>query len=346
MKTKEKIQFLKRLSFLVKANIPLESCVTTLKSQTRGRRNKKFFDILVAEISTGTPLSVALVTAHKSFRGLPKSIIRIGEESGTLSESLDHLITILEKGVAMRSKIIQAALYPILVALSTLALCGFLVLYIFPKITPIFEGLKVPLPVATRFLMAVSDFIRGNFIWLGFAVVLFALITFFTLKFFKAARLEFSSALMKCPFLGKLVQMYFLGRVANLLATLLESNMKVDEAIVLVSDSISYPIYSQFFSAAARDVSHGNLLSELCLKNKRLFPQLFSNMIAVGEVSGSFSESLKHLAQIYESEFEMSTRMLTQMIEPALMIFMSVLVGFVAISIITPLYSITNNLNH
>lgn len=344
MRKKEKIQFVRRLSFLVRAGIPLEGCISTLAGQAQGRKNKKFFEILLGEIRAGSTLSLALAVSSKNFRGSAESLVKIGEESGTLSESLANLAIFLEKAAAVRSKILQALIYPAVIATGTIALTVFLILYIFPKIIPVFISLKIQLPISTRILIAVSDFARANLFWIlgSLAVSMAGLFVLFKLKpWFRRA---ISATLLKFPFVGRLIQSYILARSASLLATLLASGVKVDEAVTLISESINYPIYKKFFIEAAENVHRGGELSRLCASRKDLFPALFSNMLAVGEMSGSFSDVLKDLACAYESELENSAKNLTQMIEPALMIFMSLLVGVVAISIITPLYNITSTL--
>ena len=346
MRTKEKIQFVKRLAFLVRAGIPIETCITTLESQATTRSGKKFFKDLLERVRHGAPLSRALKESHKSFGGPAWSIIRVGEESGTLSEALGQLVVILESSAATRSKIIGALLYPVVIACGTLALTGFLVLYIFPKIIPVFTSLKVPLPFATKLLIGLSVFVRSNFFWICISVVLGVLVLFLVIKFSERFRLWGSKILIKTPFIGRIVQIYILARISALLATLLQSNMKIDEAVALIEEAVTYPVYKEFFATAKNDVSSGTHLSELCSRSRVLFPPLLTNMIAVGEMSGSLADALKNLSLIYESELEMSTKTLTQMIEPVVMIFMSALVGFIAISIITPLYNITSNLRH
>lgn len=346
MKTKEKLQFIKRLSFLIRAHIPLEASLTTLLEQAKSKSSKKIFEIVLDRVKSGQGLSAALSEAHKSFRGSLWSIVRVGEESGTLSASLTQLLIILEKGIAARSKVLQALLYPVVIGCGTFLLIGFLILYIFPKITPIFSSLKVPLPLATKVLIFTSTFLRTNFLWILLFGVFFVATIFTIIRFSERVHFEGSRIILKIPFLGFLIQSYFLARISMLLGILLGSHMKVNEAIELVSNSLHFPAYKKFLTDAVQVVSRGSTLSEICAKNPHLFPALFTNMIAVGEMSGSFSEVLGDLASIYESELEGSVKTFTQMIEPCLMVFMSVVVGFVAISIITPLYNITSNLQH
>lgn len=346
MNSKDKIQFIKRLSLLIKANLSLENSLSALVDQAKRKRDKKLITAILNSVKSGEPLSSALKNSHKSFSGIVCSVVRVGEESGFLSDSLSQLVVILERGASTRSKIVHALLYPAIVGLATLVLVGFLVMYIFPKITPVFKSLKVELPVATKILISASNFLRENFLMI---IVAFVLVTAaFTLAFlfWKAFGLQVSKIVLRPPVLGSLVQSYVLSRISMLLGTLLSSHMKVDEALGLVSQSIQYPAYKEFLNDALPAVFGGKSLSELCSQNKVLFPSLFTDMIAVGEMSGNFSEVLKDVSMIYESELENSTKTLTHMIEPVMMIFMSLLVGFVAISIIAPLYSVTNNIRH
>lgn len=346
MTTKEKLQFIKRLSLLIRAHVPIETCLATLLEQANSKSDKKIFETILNRVKSGERLSIAFSAAHKSFNSSAWSIVRVGEDSGTLSESLAKLVIILEKGLATRSKVIQALLYPAVIGFGTLTLVGFLILYIFPKITPIFSSLKVPLPIATKILIYASDFMRVNFLWILLSFAIFSIGIFLLIKFSKRTRFECSSVLMRIPLVGPFIRSYILARISMLLGVLLGSHMKVDEAIKLVSNSLNFPIYQEFLTNAVTEVSHGTPFSELCAKNHQLFPPLFINMVAIGEISGSFSEVLGDLASIYESELENATKTFTQMIEPILMICMSLLVGFVAISIITPLYNITSNLKH
>lgn len=344
MTTKEKIQFIKRLLLLIKANIPIETSLLTLAEQRNTGSGKKFFRQILEEVKNGKPLSSALEVSKKGFGKNILSIIKVGEESGTLPDSLEQLTIILEKNKAIRSKIIQALMYPAVIVIGVLSLVAFLVLYIFPKIISVFSSMRISLPVSTRVLIWSSNFLRSNFLWIIVGFLICALVLYLLLKFSNKAKFLISKGSLKIPILGSLIQTYVLVRTSLFLSTLLASNIKVDDALKLVSESIWHPVYKSFFKEAVSEVSGGSKLSDLCARKSRLFPALFTNMIAVGEVSGNFPVVLKDLTSIYESELESFTKALTQMIEPVLMISMSVLVGFVAVSIITPLYSITSNL--
>ncbi len=297
-------------------------------------------------MENGQSLSRSLGKFPHVFGDFAINIIKIGESSGILSENLDYLADELKKKQALRRKVVGALVYPALITCATLGITIFLMVYLFPKIMPIFTSLHMALPLSTRIVIFLSNGLRnyGIFILLGLIVAIIA----FVVMFRRSARLRFryDQWLLKLPFLGVMIQSYNLANGARTMGLLLKSGITLSDALPITADTTANMVYKAEFRKLAEVVNRGEKISSHLLRNRTLFPDILSQMIAVGERSGNLSNTLVYLSELYESEVEEFTKNLSTLIEPILMIFMGLLVGFIAISIITPIYGITQNLHN
>lgn len=345
LSTKEQTFFAKRLSFLIRANIPLLESLEMLRQQTKSRGYKYVLDSVIDDVSNGQYLSKSLGKFQKTFGVFTINIIKIGESSGILSQNLDYLADELKKKQSLRRKVIGAFVYPTLITLATLGITIFLMVYLFPKITPIFGSLHVELPLSTRIVIFLSDLLRDNglFIFLGLIVLIFG----FTLllKQSRGVRILFEKWIMEIPLIGNVIKFYNLANSTRTLGLLLQGGVTLSRALPITADTTKNLMYKEEFYTLGLSVNRGEKISVRLDKRRDLFPDVLSQMIAVGEKSGSLSDTLVYLSEMYESEVDDFTKNLSSLIEPVLMIFMGILVGFIAISIITPIYGISQNLH-
>lgn len=343
--TKDQTFFVKRLSFLIKAGIPVLDSLVMIKEQTRKKSYSKILDNIISDVSNGQSLSTSLSKYRGMFGDFSINIISFGESSGILSENLEYLADELKKKHALKKKIASAFVYPVIVTLATFGITGFLMVYLFPKIMPVFSSLHVELPLSTRMVIFLSNFIQnyGSYI---FMVLIAGIISFILLlKKSKKFHLYFDRYMLKVPIIGNIVRDYNLANSTRTIGLLLKGGVTVSDAIPIAGKTSSNLVYKQEFKNLSKSIDRGDKISLYLSTRRDLFPDVLSQIISVGERSGNLSNSLIYLSELYEAEVDDFTKNLSSLIEPALMIFMGVLVGFIAISIITPIYSITQNLH-
>lgn len=342
---KEQTFFFKRLAFLINAGIPLAESLAVLREQSASRRHTRMYGHILKDIESGKSLSQAFGKFPRVFGAFSLSVIAVGEQTGALSQNLSYLADELKKKQILKRKIISAFIYPALITCATLGITAFLVLYLFPKITPVFMSLHATLPFTTRVVMSISVFMQhwGLLVLLG--LILFAGIFFSILQKSSTFQRLFDRACLRLPVVGSVMRYYNLSQACRTLGLLLQSGVKLSEALPLTAGATSNLVYKSQYLALSAVVERGDRMSVHLRKHSAHFPHLLSHMVDVGERSGRLCETLFYVAELYDAEVDEFTKNLSTLIEPVLMIFMGVLVGFIAISIITPIYGITQNLH-
>lgn len=342
---KEQTLLIKRLAYLLTAGIPILESLNMLKRQAKSRSKKKILESLVEDVAKGQFLSVALKKFKYIFGDLAINIIRVGETSGTLDENLRYLAEEMNKKQILRRKIISALIYPVFIMVASLGIVVLLTVYIFPKILPIFESLGSELPLSTKALIVISHFfINYGFITLG---LILAGVVIFWILFKKVSVFHnlVDKVLIVFPVSGKIMKSYNMSNICRTLGLLLKSDIRIVEAIRITGDSVKNTIYRKELKILEQKVTKGESMSPYLEERTQYFPEMVGQMIAVGERTGSLSDTLLYLAKLYEEEIDDITKNLSGVIEPLLMILMGVIVGFVAISVITPIYQITQSIH-
>lgn len=342
---KDQVYFAKRLSFLSRASLPILESLHLIREQTRSKKYGKILDSIIGDVSSGLTLAKALSKFRKDFGDFAINIIAVGEEGGILAENLNYLADELKKKQLLRRKIISALIYPIFITIATLGITVLLTTYIFPRILPIFVSLKVELPITTRIMIIVSDFLRHSGVYL--IVAIFVLILAFIFVFKRSGRFHFfiDRSILRFPFIGSMTLNYNLANISRTLALLLRGGMTLSEALPITARSISNLVYKNELDSLGVVVNRGEKLSAHLLQNRKLFPDILTSIVSVGERSGNLPETLLYLSELHESEVEDATKNLSSLLEPMLMVLMGLIVGFVAISVITPIYGITQHLS-
>jgi len=345
MSTKGMVIFAKRLSFLVRSSVPILESLDILHKQARSRSQREMLATIKEDVANGRTLSDSLARYQKSFGDFVINVIRVGEMGGTLSKNLIYLAEELQKRQTLKRKIISAMVYPAFITVATLAVTILLTVYIFPKVMPIFISLNVTLPFTTRVLLAVSNFLRhyGLYAFGGLAVLVVAFT--FLIRTVGAVHYSVSRMILRLPIVGVLIQNYNMANFCRTMSLLLHSGFSVVEATEVTSDSMPNPVYKKACKDLYSRIVTGERLSKYLEEQRKLFPDTVMHMISIGETSGTLSETLMFLAEHYEEEVDDMVKNLSNSIEPVLMVFMGLLIGFVAVSVITPIYEVTQHLS-
>lgn len=340
----DQAHFAKRLAMMLRAGIPIMESLHILTAQRHNSSATYIYTHLLTQIENGQTLSSSMQKFQRLFGDFCINIVKVGETSGTLHQNLDYLAEELKKKQSLKQKVLGALVYPAVVVTATVGIALVLTVYIFPKISPIFQSFKTSLPISTRILISVSTFLmhNGAILIVGtiIAIVVFAILM--RVKFF---HMVVDGILLRTPLFGKLSQYYNLVNATRTLALLLRAEVRIIQALEIVSASSRNLIYRKAFARIESEVIKGQKLSTEMLKYPKIFPPLMVHMIHVGEETGNLSDSLAYVSGMYEEEINDLTKNLTTLLEPALMIVMGIIVGFIAISIITPIYGITQNLH-
>ena len=323
----------------------MRESLVMIREQTRKKGYASILDTIIGNISNGQKLSTSLARFKNTFGEFTINIIGFGEQSGILSENIEYIAEELKKRHALRKKIVSASIYPIIVTIATIGIVVFLMVFLFPKILPIFASLKYELPLTTRIVIAISNFISNWGVLTLLVFIAFLIAFFIALKKSQKFAFYFDTFLMKLPVIGKIIRDYNMANFTRTMGLLLRSGITMGEALPISATTTPNLVYQKEYKALAHVVNRGSRISTHLSKNRDLFPDIVTQIVSVGEHSGNLSNSLIYLSEMYEAEIDDFTKNLSSMVEPILMIVMGLLVGFIAISIITPIYGITQHLN-
>lgn len=341
---REQAYFASRLAFLVGAEIPLLDGLQMLYAQAKKKKEKNLINKIVENISQGSFLSSSLEKTKPRFNMFAIQIIRTGEMTGNLSANLRYVSEELKKRQILFQKIIGAFFYPLCIGFATVGVTGMITLYILPKITPIFSSLRAELPMSTRILISFHSLVKNY--WVIVLLVLLMFFTFFVIlwKKSKPFKIAVQYLCLKIPIFGQIFRFYEMTQTFRALGLLLKSGVTLKDAIKNVSDGCCADIYRKEYLLLSQSVSRGLPISHFLAYKETLFPTMLSQMLSVGESSGNLVEVSTYISEYYERELDEIIKKLSSMLEPALMVIMGIVVGFVAISVIAPIYQITQNI--
>ena len=343
VKIHDLIVFAQNLSAMMTAGLSLSRGLSILERQTKNVVFKNAIHTLVEDISHGSTLSSGMAKFPKIFSQLFISMVRAGEESGGLAQGLKVIGNQLEKSYALQKKIKSAMIYPVVV-LSVLVIIGVLMfIYVVPTLAATFKDLNVELPTSTKVIMWLSDFL-SNHLLLGIAIVVaFGIFVTMALRT-KAGSRFFETILFKLPIIGDLVRQTNAARTARSLSSLLSSGVDMIEAITITKDVVQNSYYKEVMDVAIDRVQKGIPLSSVFVDNSNIYPLLIGEMVEVGEETGKLADMLLNVAVFFEDEVDSATKNMSTIIEPVLMVFIGASVGFFAVSMISPMYSVMSGI--
>jgi general secretion pathway protein F len=329
----------RQLSTLVSAGLPLVDCLSALIDQVDSERLKSMLTQTRESVNEGRSLADALAEHPKVFTDLYVNMVRAGEASGALDVVLLRLADYTESAARLRSKLRSALTYPAVMLVVGSAILFFLLSYVVPKITRIFTESKQVLPLPTRILMAFSGMLST---WWPLFVVLLALagIGFRYYVRTEAGRQRYDRWVLRLPVFGKLLQKIAVARFSRTLSTLLQSGIGLLPSLDIVKNIVDNRVLYDATEAARDAIREGQSIAPP-LKKSGIFPPLMIHMIAVGERSGQLEEMLFKTAETYEAEVDSTISALTTLLEPAMIVFMGGMVTFIVLSILLPIFQMS-----
>ena len=343
IKLQDKIIFARNLSTMINAGLSLSRALGVLERQSTNLKFKKVLQSLTYNISKGKSLSDGMKEFPKVFPPLFVSMVGAGEESGNLADSLLIVGNQLEKTYLLKKKIKGAMIYPAIVISAMIIIAILMFIFVVPTLSETFKSMNVELPMSTTIIIGISEFLANHGILallIAVIVVTVLVILFRTPKGKRYGELT----LLHLPIFSKLVKESNSARTARTLSSLLSAGVDVVEAISITKSVVQNSFYKDVLTAAGENVQKGIALSAIFMENSNLYPVLVGEMIEVGEETGKLSDMLLRVAEFYENEVDTATRDLSTIIEPILMVVIGAGVGFFAVSMITPMYSIMSGI--
>ena len=343
VKTKQISIFCRQFYTMLNSGVTIVSCLDILRKQTESKKLSQTLDDIYEDVLTGNSFSDSVKKHDDVFPSLLINMIEAGEVSGNLDNIMDRMAFHYEKEYKMNNKIKGAMAYPMILGLLSVVVVIFLLTFIMPTFTDMFEDSGVPLPTPTRILLAISDTLTGY--WYIFVIVI-GITVYGIIKYIKTTqgRTMFDSIKLKIPIVKGTVAQIITSRFSRTLSTLMMSGVPLIEALDIVSRVVGNKVVENGILDAKEDVRKGTSLSTP-LQRIDAFPLMLTQMIEIGEESGSLDDILEKTANFYDEEVDVSIQRLTTMLEPIMIIVMAVVIGFIVISMVLPMFDMMNTIN-
>lgn len=328
--------FSKQFAAMINSGLNMIRCLRVLEAQTSNVYFKDIIGKIRDEVSAGSPLSTALAMHPKSFSRLYISMIKSGEESGSLDTTLNRLAVHLEKEVSLRDQISAAMKYPQAIMFVMIVVVSFLMINVIPVFARMFEGLGSALPTPTKILMAISNSMRGYW-YIYLAIVIAIPMIKRAIENTPSGKLAFDKARLRFPVFGMLNKKIAVARFSRTLGTLLQSGVPIITALQIVEEVAGNVVIESAIQKVRNSIKEGATIA-VPLEASGVFPPMVTNMIAVGEESGSLDDMLNKIADFYDAEVETMVKGLTALLEPLMITVMGVMVGGIVIALLLPLF--------
>ena len=341
----DRINFARHLSLVIKAGLPIYNGLAIIRDQTQSPLLKKVIGELIIDVQNGKFLAAGIEKYQYLFGNFFINIVRVGESSGTLAKNLLYLADELKRSQALQTKVRSAMVYPLVILIATLAVAGFLTFYIFPKLIPVFAGMNIALPLTTRIMLWMLSFGQNYGLYILGGIVVLIVVMKIIMAQVRSIRYFFDFLTIHTPVLSSVIIGVNMVNFTRVLSLLLKSGVKIVEALTITSATFNNEVYRAALALSEDEMRKGGELGTYLATKPGLFPPLVSGMVKIGETTGNLEDNLEYLAEYYDDEVDVRLHSLTSLIEPLMLMFMGLLVGFVALSIITPIYSISAGLS-
>jgi type IV pilus assembly protein PilC len=338
VKLKELSVYSRQLSVLIDAELPLIQSLNILAEQTKNKYLKRVIHSVREDVEAGSTLNQAKRKFPKAFDDLYCNLIASGEQSGSLDIMLRRLAEYIEKIVRLRSKVRQAMIYPVAIVVFAIIVAIFLLWKVIPVFASIFTELGAQLPGLTAFIIALSRFVQKYILFIFLAIIGLVL-AFRYFRRTKQGRWMTDRWILKIPLFGELLRKVAVSRITRTLSTLVSGGVPMLEALRITSTTANNVLLETAVLNARQGVSEGKSLTE-ALKETGHFPFMLTQMVSVGEATGTLDEMLTKLADFYDEEVDASVASLLSIMEPVLMIAVGGMVGSLVISMYLPIFSL------
>lgn len=339
---KDLVAFSRQFSVMVGASVPVVESLKIISKQLTNPKLKKVIAKIGDEVDSGGTLSSSLGNYPKIFSNFYVNVVKSGEQSGKLDESLNYIADEMEKDFDMNSKIKGAMIYPIFIVVMMLGLGVAMMMFIVPKLTQIVIDTGSELPQATKVMIAISDFLLAYWWALLIALVVSAVLIRMYLKT-KAGRFQFDYLTLKLPVFGRLLQMIYLVRFTRTMSTLILGGVNISTGLQVSGEVVNNRYYKKIIDETIIEVQSGNSICTVFIRTREI-PSMVSQMMLVGEKTGKLDVSLEKITNFYGREISNLLANLVSLLEPMIMVAMGLGVGVMVWAILMPMYSVVSNI--
>ncbi len=335
----DRVLFSRQFSTLINAGIPVIQCLNILVDQTKKNVFKGILRDIRTNIESGEFISSAIAKHSDAFDNLYVSMVKAGEVGGVLDEVLDRLALYLENIAELKRKVIGAMVYPIMIIFVAIGVVSFLLIFVIPKFKDVFAIFGEKLPAPTQLLITTSDFLvkRGWIVALGIiGIVMFA---GFMINTVPAVKYRWHKIMLKIPLIGELLLKVAVARFTRTLGTLARSGVPILEALEICATTSGNKVIETAIMDGRSAIKEGERISE-SLKTANVFPPIVVQMISIGEETGALDAMLFKVADYYDKEVDATVAALASIIEPVLIVFLGVVVGFIVVAMYLPIFSL------
>lgn len=343
VKTEERITFTKNLGAMLTAGLTLSRALSVIERQTQNKALKKIVIDLEERVKKGDAFHEALSAHTNVFSKLFIAMTKAGEESGTLAESLKVVAKQMDRSFTLQKKIKGAMIYPSIILFAIVVIGVLMMIYVVPTLSSTFKELGVALPSSTRAIIAISDYMASHVI-VVFIILIAAIAAVLAFTRSKIGGNIILAVSLYIPVIGTLVRETMSARAARALSSLLSSGVEMLSAIAITEEVVGDNPFGKVINEAGVRVKKGDALSAAFIEHPKLYPVFVGDMMAVGEETGQVAGMLSQVAEYYENDVEEGTKDLSTVIEPVLMLLIGAFVGVFAVSMISPIYSLSSSI--
>ncbi len=339
---KELVVFFRQLSILIEGRVPIVVALTAIKEQSDNAYFGRVIQEMIEDIQDGMPFSNTMEKQSAVFSNLAINVVRAGETSGDLKKSIEYIAENIEKNYILSSRVRSALIYPAIVMTVFFIIAFLVITFIIPKLTAIIKDLNADVPWYTRILIVSGDFMAQYWWAVAIAIVGFILGLFYYIKS-EDGKKEWDQVQLKLPIFGSIFRSVYIARLSQNLAALLSSGIPIIRALLIVGEVVNNEVYRAVLIKAAEEVKRGGTMSDV-FRRSYLMPPMVTQMVKIGEDSGQIDTVLAHIAKFYDQESEITTKNLSTLIEPLLMVVIGIAVGFMSFSVLMPIYNIAGQI--
>ena len=339
----DKIFFTQNMEVMVRTGFSLSVALDAISQQTKNTKFKKIIINLKNEVEGGISLSKSLKKYPKVFSAIYVSMIEAGEVSGKLQQMLKRITIQMKKDNTIKSKVKGALIYPAIITIAMFGIGIFAMIFVIPKITSIFDEVGADLPMVTKILINTSNFLANNTVTFLIAFIIL-IVGFQRAIASKTGKKIWHKLLLRTPVASGIIKKFNLARFSRTLSSLLQTDIPIVQSFNIISNTLANVYYKEFIIEVGKSLEKGEPLKKILRREPKLFPPVVTQMISVGEETGTLDTISEEIAIFYEEEIDQTMANLTVIIEPVLMIFLGVAIGGVAAAIVMPMYNISSQI--
>ncbi len=335
------VEFTRQLAIMLNAGLTLVDCFGILEKQITKEAMVQVVQSIQKDILSGSTFSRALQKYPEHFPNIYIALVKSGEVSGKMSEILLKLADNLEKQREFQSKIKGALTYPVVVLVGMISIMFIMVTFVIPKLLNLYKDFNIDLPVTTQVLIVISSFL-AQFWPLVLIAVFFAIGSFNRFIKTPPGKLLLDSTLLRLPIFGKIISISSLVDSTRTLSILIGAGVSILDTLAIISDTTENVVYRNAFVHITKEVERGVSLGN-AFNNENIFPPILVQMVTVGEQTGNLDDTMMRISHYFDLESENSVKTVTTLIEPLILVLLGIGVGFLVISVITPIYNLTTS---